>query len=119
MPDPTTADMSEFSLLLSYDNEDWINVVRSEYLEKVLLYPYVTCDGMNVKLVFREQLEGIRLTTAANERCYLPDLRRLGLEGVYRDTDSLSFGSKLRMQSKKTEASSWDGELRVFEDCIW
>lgn len=104
LPNPTTADMSDFALLFNCDNRDWINLVRSEQLYKVLLYPYATFDRMNVKLVLHEQPAGIRLATVV-KRSYLPDLRRFGLEEVYCMT-KLAVGSKLRVKNKKTGIGS-------------
>lgn len=102
-----TVSIRDISQLMKCDNETWLATTRSKQLSQVLPYPYASSSMTHIELVFHERYMGIP-SRGFIMRCYLPELRCLGLEGVYRTTVSLSMGARLTAKAADAENEDWD-----------
>jgi hypothetical protein len=69
--------------LMVFDSAKWRACRQEKELHKILLHPWQPGMFPKVELVFREQpRDGIKIGEEET-RCYLPDLRRFGLEDIY------------------------------------
>lgn len=94
--------LQDVSFLFNYNNKLWKSFVEGQQLSQVVLSPYKVEDCVNMELVFREQPFGRRLG-AGIQRCYLPDVQRLGLTGVYHKT-GLILGSTLKARADASQS---------------
>jgi hypothetical protein len=82
----------DLTSFLTCNDEKWVDLIQGTKLANVFVHFWLP---INVDLVFREQPPG-RHIDATGVRCYIPDTRRFGLEGVYTTT---KLEMKMRMKA--------------------
>ncbi|KAF2024518.1 hypothetical protein EK21DRAFT_117715 [Setomelanomma holmii] len=75
-------DCRELTSLLEANDKKWRSLVQERKLAKIVLDSWEPANTVNVELMFKQQPPG-RKIDAPLVQCYLPDVRRLGLETVY------------------------------------